>query len=215
MSDDYFLDRSLRQSHAIAFDGVTQVYGPFDFQIYDILDVEISVRQLGSVLWMRDTAVKVDKGSADPDFFTITFDVARPATHEFRVRGKRLHERSVALAKGQVLKLDELSREHQKIGIVLQEVRRDLDASEGAIPDQLALAKKFVTDAAEHAGSANAAATLAASEADRSTLERQRSETLYANMDAYRAAFENRNFLRDLGSVYEEPDKVTDLGDVY
>lgn len=208
MSDPHLLERSTRQSAPTAFDGSSRTYGPFDFQIHDPADVVVELREIGADLWIPTTARTVTKGAAEPDYFTITFDAIHPASHEFRVRGKRVHERSTGLSTGKSLNLDALSQEQQQIAMVLQELRRDVDFAALSIPEQLRIAKNY-------AAAASADRAAAKEEADRAALEAGRSATLRAEMDAYRSAFENRNFLRDLGSVYEVPEKVTDLGDVY
>lgn len=145
MSDPHLLERSTRQSAPTAFDGSSRTYGPFDFQIHDPADVVVELREIGADLWILTDARTVTKGAAEPDYFTITFDAIHPASHEFRVRGKRVHERTTSLSTGKSLNLDALSREQQQIAMVLQELRRDVDWAELEVPQQVALVQALAT----------------------------------------------------------------------
>ena len=101
-------------------------FGPFDFKIFDTADVVVELKHAGDAEWTATSAVTVTKSSAAAlDTFSVTFDVIHPVTSTFRVRGARLHERSVGLAKGIGLDLLELEKEVSKHGIVLQETRAD------------------------------------------------------------------------------------------
>ncbi|EFO30910.1 hypothetical protein TRICHSKD4_4510 [Roseibium sp. TrichSKD4] len=155
MSDPHLLERSARQSAPTSFDGVTRAFGPFDFQIYDPADVAVETREIGAVNWLPATGVTIQKGAADPDYFSIRFDDAQPATHEFRVRGKRVHERSASLYSGKGLSVAALSRELQQSAMVMQEVRRDVNSvnlEEAA--EIVFLARQEAQAAQEHASDA-------------------------------------------------------------
>lgn len=128
---DHLVDRSERQSAASQFDGVSTTFGPFGFEIFDVLDVVAETREIGTTTWFLDGAATFAKGPASPDTFSVTFDQAHPVTHEYRVRGKRTHERSVALATGTSLSLDALALVEKQVAFVLQEIRRDLDNVDG------------------------------------------------------------------------------------
>lgn len=124
----YPLPREIRASDVLVGDGGT-TYGPFTFKIFDIEDVEIWVKpQDGS--WTRDTTATVAKTSnLALDTFSITFAAAIPATTQFALYGRRLHERSLAVTKGGTLSTDQLEKELSKQGATLEELRRDVDRS--------------------------------------------------------------------------------------
>ena len=126
MAQPYPLPREIRSTGTLAFDGASVTFGPFDFKIFDTADVVVELKHAGDAEWTATSAVTVTKSSAAAlDTFSVTFDVIHPVTSTFRVRGARLHERSVGLAKGIGLDLLELEKEVSKHGIVLQETRAD------------------------------------------------------------------------------------------
>ncbi len=128
MATPYPLPRSTRETGAQAFDGVSTVFGPFSFQIADIEDVEVWIRDDEDAAWSDATGVTVAKQTSDAfSYFTVTFDQVHTAPREFNVRGLRVHERSIALTKGVGLDTSALEAEHSKIGTVLQELRRDVE----------------------------------------------------------------------------------------
>lgn len=132
MTTAYPVERSARVSNAAAFNGVDDTFGPFTFEIFDALDVVVEIRDIGEDYWLPTTAVTVTKGPDSPDHFTITFDAVQPDTKEFRVRGARIHERSISLSKGTGLNMDALARVHAEIAFTLQELRRDADVLNNA-----------------------------------------------------------------------------------
>ena len=187
MSDPHLLERSMRQSAPTAFDGSSRTYGPFDFQIHDPADVVVELREIGSDLWIPTDARTVTKGAAEPDYFTITFDALPPAGHEFRVRGKRVHERSTTLSTGKSLNLDALSREQLQIAMVLQELRRDVDWAELEVPQQVALVQELATGWLNELRQKVPIATQAA---DQAQSARQTAEELATAMAQLRSVYE-------------------------
>ncbi|TYC51617.1 hypothetical protein FMN50_20255, partial [Rhodobacterales bacterium] len=125
---EFPVERSFRVSDAIAFNGIDATYGPFDFKIFDPLDVRIETRDIGESLWLPTDAFTVSKGPDDADYFTVTFNPIQSETKEFRVVGARLHERSIALSKGAGISIPALAKIHAQITFTLQELRRDVDA---------------------------------------------------------------------------------------
>ncbi|MCA1241877.1 glycoside hydrolase [Stappia stellulata] len=126
MAQPFPLPREIRSTGTLAFDGASITFGPFDFKIFDTVDVVVELKHAGDAEWSATSAVTVTKSSAAAlDTFSVTFDAIHPVTSTFRVRGSRLHERSVGLAKGIGLDLVELEKEVSKHGIVLQETRAD------------------------------------------------------------------------------------------
>ncbi|MEO1110091.1 MAG: hypothetical protein AAFX90_19430 [Pseudomonadota bacterium] len=135
---DFLVERSERVSNANQFDGVSTTFGPFGFEIFDVLDVVAETREIGTSTWFLDGTATFAKGAATPDTFSVTFNQVYPNTHEFRVRGKRTHERSISLARGTGLDLEALAMVQAQIAFVLQEMRRDVDTVDGTAAQQAA-----------------------------------------------------------------------------
>lgn len=126
MSNPYPIPREIRQSAILLGDG-GNVYGPFDFKIFDAGDVEVFVR-LPSAVEFLPVAAEVTKVADLPlDFFTIEFPFAVEPAAAYIVRSARLHERSAGVKDGTRLDPDALEKELSKQGTVLQELRRDID----------------------------------------------------------------------------------------
>lgn len=126
MVQPYPLPRELRQTSVLQGDGRDPAtYGPFLFKIFDPVDVSASVRIAGGE-W-ADAAVTVTRTTADAlSFFTVTFPQVLTPADSFVVAGGRLHERSTDLTRGGALQTLEMEKEFSKIGVVLQEARRDI-----------------------------------------------------------------------------------------
>lgn len=125
-ASSYPLDAGLRQSANLTGDGVTTVFGPFSFKVFDVADVEIWRKQTGERRFTKVTSgVTIAKTSLN-DFETVTatFDVAPAATTTFYAVGSRTPSRSLAPRKAQVVDTNELDRELTKIALVQQEEKR-------------------------------------------------------------------------------------------
>ena len=131
MTLPYPLPRETRSTGPQAFDGVSVTFGPFQFQIFDTLDVRVQIRHAGDAEWSETDAVTIAKVDPDAAYgtFTATFDDVHPATSQYQVVGRRLHQRSLALSRGSGLNLQELEKETTKQGSILQELRRDVTAA--------------------------------------------------------------------------------------
>ncbi|MBO6895224.1 MAG: exo-alpha-sialidase [Roseibium sp.] len=127
MSQPYPLPRETRSSGASAFDGLTAVYGPFDFKIFDLEDVAVYIKHAGEDSYTRTDAVTVTKTTGLPyDTFSVAFDTVHPATSSYIVRGERTPERSAAVVKGGGIDTAALEKELSKIAVEGQELRRDV-----------------------------------------------------------------------------------------
>lgn len=124
MSNPYPIPRSTRQTEWLAGDG-SFTYGPFDFNIFDEQDVVVWIRAVGQETY-DIAAVRVSKVENKAfDKFTVSFIEPLTNASEFKVRGKRLHERSTDLFRGGTLKSDEFEKEMSKQTVILQEDYRD------------------------------------------------------------------------------------------
>lgn len=130
----YPFDRTLRQSSALAGDGVTTVFGPSDFEIVDILDVEVWWKRVDDDAFLLCGEVSVEKTGDGFSTFTITFFDPPAATTEFYYQGRRMHERSTAIAKSNRVDLAALDYELSKIGIIQQEHYREIGSAIKAAP---------------------------------------------------------------------------------
>lgn len=123
----YPLPREVRMSDILEADGVTAVFGPFAFKIFDTADATLFTRASAGEAW-EATPATIAKTTADPlAFFTVEPDDLLPDGTEYVVVGLRLHERSVDVVQGGVLLSAQLEKELSKQGQVLQELRRDMD----------------------------------------------------------------------------------------
>ncbi|WP_026782662.1 hypothetical protein [Pleomorphomonas koreensis] len=164
MVQPYPLPRSYREAGPYDFDGVSAVYGPFgapgQFSIFDPEDVVVEVRAGETADWIEVDATIAKTTAAALSPFTVTFGEAYSATHDFRISGRRLHERSLDVTKGVSISADKLELELSKQAACLQEQRRDIDASTARVSAVL----ETVTDAVETT-TANAEAAADAAEA--------------------------------------------------
>ncbi|YBV97524.1 hypothetical protein M1D80_11785 [Phyllobacteriaceae bacterium JZ32] len=140
MTNPYPIPRETRESQVLVGDGVSQTYGPFQFKIFDTVDVLVLTKAAGQSEWV-ETDVYVNKTTNDPlSFFTITFPGVLASTTEFYVCGNRLQERTSDVTQGGALRSDELEKEESKQSVVLQEVRRDVGRALRFPPDYTASA---------------------------------------------------------------------------
>lgn len=125
MAQPYPISRETREE-AIYFGDGGATYGPFDLKIADVEDVEIWIRAQDAAVWSL-AAPTVTKTAGDPiDTFSIAFPYNLPATSRYKVLGKRTHERSAGVTNGTRIDPNALEKELTKVGMVLQELRRDV-----------------------------------------------------------------------------------------
>jgi hypothetical protein len=124
----YPLPKSTRQTATLLGTGV-DTYGPFGtgWGIFEIADVLVETRPVGGTTWVPAavTVAKVNPAAAYGPF-TIKFSAAIATTMQYRVTGKRQHERSVAVSRGGSIDGVALEKELSKVAVVLQEQRRDI-----------------------------------------------------------------------------------------
>lgn len=127
MSNPFPIPRSIRQTDVLVGNG-GKIYGPFEFQVFDIEDVVVWSRASTADAFAKDDTVTIAKVSGQPfDYFTIEFATSVPATTDFVVSSERVVERSAGVEMGTMLDLTALQKELSKQATVLQELRRDLD----------------------------------------------------------------------------------------
>lgn len=126
------LPRATRETEILAGDGGA-TYGPFDFKIFDLQDLQAFVKhQDGEWQAAAFSAAKVAGNEFDD--FTITFAEALPLTSEYIVRSARLHERQLAVTKGGAIGGRPLEKELSKQGSVIAELRRDIWRGGSVLP---------------------------------------------------------------------------------
>ncbi len=127
MSQPYPLPRETRSTGQMAFNGSDQVYGPFDFKIFDIEDVSVYLKHDGEDTYALSAAAVVTKTSGlDYDTFSVDFGTVHPATSTYVVRGERTPERSIAVTKGGGINTAALEKDLTKLAVEDQELRRDV-----------------------------------------------------------------------------------------
>lgn len=136
------------------------VFGPFDFKIFDPLDVAVWWRASSSDPWQELAVDAVTLSGAAPAFFSITKTGLATGTL-LRIRGQRVHERSTNVVRANVVSSEAVERQFDEITVTLQELRRDQDT----VLDDLT-ASGANAEAADAAAEA-AAASAAQAEADR------------------------------------------------
>ncbi|MDZ7822603.1 MAG: hypothetical protein U5K75_00190 [Ahrensia sp.] len=73
MSTEFPIQRAVRQSQKLNGDGVTKTFGPFEFKIWDVLDVVVEQKLDGAEIFARVEPL-VQKITTDAfSHFTITF----------------------------------------------------------------------------------------------------------------------------------------------
>jgi hypothetical protein len=121
----YPLPRETRETGILNGSGVAS-YGPFTIKIFDENDVEVWRLDDGATEWALQAVTVTKTADLAHDTFSITFPAAVPSTTKFRVSGRRLHERQVAVTRGGAIDSTMLEKELSKQGAILQELRRDL-----------------------------------------------------------------------------------------
>jgi hypothetical protein len=130
----YPLPRETRETEILNGSGVA-TYGPFTLKIFDENDVEVWRLDDGDTDWSLQAVTVTKTAALAHDTFSITFPAVVPLTTKFRVSGRRLHERQVAVTRGGSIDSTMLEKELSKQGAILQEIRRDLGRSVRFPPD--------------------------------------------------------------------------------
>lgn len=147
----YPFSRTLRTGSITLGNGVTTVWGPSSFKIADVLDVEVWRKDLGEEDFHEIDAV-ITKTGTGFSTFTVTISPAMPSTSQFFYKGRRLHERSVAITKtAQKLDADALDYELTKLGVIQQEHYREI----GDLGTMARAAFALAEDAVEVVGDIN------------------------------------------------------------
>ena len=120
----YPLPSSTRQTAGLLCDGRNPAtYGPFGdgWGIFDIADVQVQTRPVagGAYVTTAATIKKVDPVAPYGPFY-VTFPTTLTATTQFRVNGKRLQNRSLAVTRGGSIDGVSLEQELSKLSVVLQ-----------------------------------------------------------------------------------------------
>ncbi|MGO8401320.1 hypothetical protein ACC783_23610 [Rhizobium ruizarguesonis] len=127
MDNPFPIPQQLRESDVFVGDD-GQTYGPFNFKIFDIDDVEVWTRPDADSVFIKQGSVLVAKTNGDPfDNFTVTFPADQPDTTEIVVRSKRLDSRAAGVMSGTRIDPTAMEKEFSKISTEMQEVRRDVD----------------------------------------------------------------------------------------
>lgn len=123
----YPLPRETRESTILVGNGTPGPYGPTNFEVFDVLDVEVW-RKLAVEEWFSKVAATVTKTTSEPfSPVTVLFAENVAASTEFIITARRTHERSLAVTKAGTMDSDQLEKELSKQGTVISELRRDVD----------------------------------------------------------------------------------------
>lgn len=125
------LERNDRQQDLIATSAGQVLFGPSDFKIYDVLDVAVFKRLPNTDDWIRLDADAFTVALTDPApaYFTVTLATGVAIDTGVRLSGARLAERSTDVTQGGAIKAALLETELDKHTVVMQELRRDVDAA--------------------------------------------------------------------------------------
>ena len=135
MTTPYPLPREFRVTDVLHGDG-RPTYGPFSFMIWDVADIVASVSRANAAF--ADETIVVAKVTSDAfAYFTVTFSPALQAGDRAIVRSQRLHERSASVTRGGSISTVGLEAELSKQATVLQELRRDIGATDEALSDSV------------------------------------------------------------------------------
>lgn len=228
VENPYPIPRQLRQS-GILVGGGGDTYGPFDFKIFDPVDVVVCAcaadeERFTEVAGITVTKVNGNTGLNPLDNFTIQFPYMVPASTRYVVLSSRIAARDAGVMSGTRIDPDALEKEFSKIATQQQELRRDLgravmvEFGEGALVvdagiqdgdtimregDRFVAGPNLPNLASSLIAEAAAEANRARSEADRSDLQANRSRS-----EADRAA----GYVNDIVSEKEVPIYATVAG---
>lgn len=122
----YPIPQQIRQTDILLGDGGA-VYGPFDFKIFDIEDVEAWTLAVGETHFSQVDVTVAKVADLPFDDFTVTFAANQLVTTEIVIRSARLDERAAGVLKGSGIDPTALEKEFSKISTEFQELRRDID----------------------------------------------------------------------------------------
>ncbi|MGY3392927.1 hypothetical protein ACVWW6_005518 [Bradyrhizobium sp. USDA 3311] len=138
MSTSYPIPRQTRQATLTSSAGQA-VFGPFDFLLFDQLDVEILVKGDASTSFTQleedqFTVTPATPATKFPAFFTVALSTPRAAGDLVLVRGSRLGSRTTDVTQGGRLQSGALETELDRVVATEQELRRDIDTALGTLP---------------------------------------------------------------------------------
>lgn len=140
----------------------------FDAPLTDVADLSVYSRAATATVWTA-VAAGITKTLLDDDAgCTVTFATApRPTSGDtavtIRLKGARTHERITDVTRGGAIRSAALEREFDLLGMVAQELRRDVDDLEGrVVAGETILAAEAAAEAARDDAEAAAAAALTA-----------------------------------------------------
>lgn len=122
------IPRSIRRSDVLS--AASQVlYGPFDWVVFDTADVAVKIKTIGTdgFVPLDPDTFTVSPVDTLPGMITVTLDTAPATGSTVRTEGSRTHERTTDVTRAGVVRSVPLEGELDRITIVLQEIRRDMD----------------------------------------------------------------------------------------
>lgn len=190
----YPLPRETRETQILVGNGTVGPYGPTSFKVFDIADVEVWTRPQSADQFGRVEASVAKVTGAELDQVRVTFPAAVPATTEFLVISRRVHERTAAVFKGSTLNTAELEKELSKQGSVIEELRRDVNRGGSAVPGTLGQTIVFNAEGRPVPGADQSQITAAQANAASAALDASRAEEARAIAVAEAAGITIRDY---------------------
>ncbi len=222
------IPRQLRQSGILVGNG-GDVYGPFDFKIFDPADVVVFACAANELRFTEVAGVTVTKVNGNTalnplDAFTVKFPFIVPVSTRYVVLSSRVAARAAGVMSGTRINPDALEKEFSKIATQQQELRRDVGRAvmvefgdnamviDAGLRDGDTLMKQGgrFTAGPNLPDLAESLIAEAAAEADRAKLEADRSD-LHANRSR-READRAAGYVNDIVSEKELPITATRNG---
>ncbi|WP_349507400.1 hypothetical protein [Agrobacterium pusense] len=130
VENPYPIPRQLRQSGILVGNG-GDVYGPFDFKIFDPADVVVFACAANELRFTEVAGVTVTKVNGNTamnplDVFTVKFPYVVPVSTRYVVLSSRIAARAAGVMSGTRINPDALEKEFSKIATQQQELRRDI-----------------------------------------------------------------------------------------
>ena len=130
VENPYPIPRQLRQSGILVGNG-GDVYGPFDFKIFDPADVVVFACAANELRFTEVAGVTVTKVNGNTainplDVFTVKFPFIVPVSTRYVVLSSRIAARGAGVMSGTRINPDALEKEFSKIATQQQELRRDI-----------------------------------------------------------------------------------------